>query len=275
MSADAASVKASPTRLALRLGGYAAALFIIFGPLSSLFIWSVAEQWYWPNLFPNKFGFLYWGKVLQGEMVGSLLLSFEIAVIVTAAVLILTVPLAYILVRWNIPAKVAIMVIFLLPQTFPQLPVFANTAVIMYRWDLAGTLTGVILIHMVTSLVYAVWTLVAVFKAIPLSMEEAAMNLSASRFKTFWSISLPLAMPGIFAASLLVFLQSLDEFTGTLMIGSPYVITLPVYMYNSAMGYELQVSSITGLLLMSPGLLILILMERYLKSEYLSTFGRI
>jgi putative spermidine/putrescine transport system permease protein len=262
-------------RLARRIGLYAVALVAIFGPLSSLFIWSVAEKWFWPNLFPQKLGFLYWGKVLQGDMLNALILSFEIATLVTIAVLLLTVPLAYALVRWNMPAKVLIMILFLLPQTFPQLPVFANTAVLMYRWDLAGTLTGVVLIHMVGALVYALWTLVAVFKAIPVSMEEAAVNLSASRFRTFWDIALPLALPGIFAASLLVFLHSLDEFTGTLMVGAPYIMTLPVYMYTSAMGYELQVSSITGLLLMSPGLLILVLLERYMKSEYLSAFGRL
>jgi putative spermidine/putrescine transport system permease protein len=43
-------------------------------------------------------------------------------------------------------------------------------------------------------------------------------------------ISLPLAVPGIVASALLVFLASLDEFTGTLLIGAPFITIVPVYM---------------------------------------------
>ena len=41
------------------------------------------------------------------------------------------------------------------------------------------------------------------------------------------------------------------------------------------MGYELQVASISALMLMLPGIVLLVLLERYMKSEYLSMFGRI
>ena len=146
--------------------------------------------------------------------------------------------------------------------------------VLMYKYDLVGTVTGVILIHLVGALVFAVWTLVSVFKAIPVSLEEAAVNIGASKTRTFFAVTVPLALPGIIAASLLVFLYSLDEFTGSLLIGAPFVTTMPVYMYNAAMGYEMQISSITALLLTIPGVLLLIALERFLKAEYLSSFGR-
>jgi len=207
-------------------------------------------------------------------MVDSFFLSLYIALIVTGLTLILTVPMSYLLARFNIPAKAIILTLFLLPQAFPQLPVFTNAMVLLYRWDLVGTVTGVILIHLVGTLVFAVWTLVAVFKSIPVSLEEAAINVGASRIKVFFSITLPNAIPGLIAASLLVFLYSLDEFTGSLLIGAPFVTTMPIYMYNSAMGYEMQVSSITALLLMLPGIVLLFFLEKYLKSQYLATFGR-
>lgn len=207
-------------------------------------------------------------------MIDSLYLSFKIGIIVTFLALILSVPLSYFLARFNIPAKAIILILFLLPQAFPQLPVFSNTMVLMYKYDLVGTVTGVILIHLVGALVFAVWTLVSVFKAIPVSLEEAAVNIGASKTRTFFAVTVPLALPGIIAASLLVFLYSLDEFTGSLLIGAPFVTTMPVYMYNAAMGYEMQISSITALLLTIPGVLLLIALERFLKAEYLSSFGR-
>ena len=88
-------------------------------------------------------------------------------------------------------------------------------------------------------------------------------------------MSLPLAVPGIVASGILVFLYSLDEFTGTLLIGSPFVKTLPVQMYLSSMGYEMQIASVTSLIISIPGVLFLILFQRFLKAEYLSSFGRI
>ncbi|WP_156273032.1 ABC transporter permease [Neomoorella glycerini] len=258
-----------------RVAGLALAFFIIFGPLSGLIIWSVAERWYWPAALPQKAGWFYWQRVLGGDVWQNFLLGVEIALLVTALGLLLTVPLAYVLARFKMPMKPVILMLFLLPQAFPQLPVFANTAVLLYRWNLAGKVSGVVLIHLVGALVYALWTLVAVYQSIPPELEEAARNLGASRIKTFFTVSLPLALPGIIAGGLLVFLYSLDEFTGTLLVGAPFVVTLPVLMYNTSMGYELQIASVTALLLMLPGLLMLLMMERFLKAEYLSAFGRI
>jgi putative spermidine/putrescine transport system permease protein len=262
-------------RQTLRMAGVVVAAGVIFAPLSSLVIWSFAEKWYWPHLFPQQVGLFYWSKVLQGDMLRALQAGFLIAAVVTVLTLVITVPLAYLLARTPIPFKPVILMIFLLPQAFPQLPVFVNSTTLLYRVNQGGKFWGVVLIHMVGALVFAVWTMTAVFKSIPESLEEAAVNLGASRLKSFFSVALPLATPGIIASTLLVFLYSLDEFTGTLLVGSPFILTLPVFMYRTSVGYELQVASISALLLMIPGIVLLVLLERYMKSEYLSMFGRI
>jgi putative spermidine/putrescine transport system permease protein len=262
-------------RRALRMAGTVAAAFVILAPLSSLVVWSFTQKWFWPHPFPQELGLFYWRKVLEGDLLRALQSGFLIAVVVTVLTLVSTVPLAYALARFPLPFKPIILLLFLLPQAFPQLPVFVNATTLLYRANLAARLPGVILIHVVGALVYAVWTMTAVFRSVPESLEEAAVNLGASRLKTFFSVTLPLATPGIIASTLLVFLYSLDEFTGTLLVGSPFVLTLPVYMYRTSVGYELQVASISALLLMIPGIVLLVLLERYLKAEYLSMFGRL
>ena len=262
-------------RATLRMAGTVLVAFVICAPLSSLLIWSFTRRWSWPHPFPQELGLFYWRKVLEGDLLRALQSGFLIAVVVTAATLVLTVPLAYLLARYPVPFKAAILLVFLLPHAFPQLPVFVNATTLLYRVNLAASFSGVVLIHMVGALVYAVWTMTAVFRSIPESLEEAAWNLGASRLKTFVTVALPLATPGLVASTLLVFLYSLDEFTGTLLVGSPFVLTLPVYMYRTSVGYELQVASIAALILMLPGLVLLVVLERYLKSEYLSMFGRL
>jgi putative spermidine/putrescine transport system permease protein len=262
-------------RLAGKLLLCALAFVIIFGPLSGLVIWSFAEKWYWPHLLPSQWGGMYWEKAFDGELLKSLVTGLQIALATTGAVAAISIPLAYALVRFKVPAKRLILVLFLLPQAFPSLPIFANLTTLFYQWNLAGKIAGVAILHIGGAFIYSIWTMVSVFQSIPPVLEEAARSMGASRLRVFAGISLPLAVPGVITSSLLVFLYSLDEFAGTLLIGAPFVKTLPVQMYIASMGYEMQTASVTSLIITAPGVLLLLCFERFMKSEYLSSFGRI
>jgi putative spermidine/putrescine transport system permease protein len=61
-----------------------------------------------------------------------------------------------------------------------------------------------------------------------------------------------------------------------LLVGAaPFVTTLPVYMYTASVGYELQIASVTAMVLMAPGAVLLLLLERFLRAEYLAFFGQV
>ncbi|HEV8309585.1 MAG TPA: ABC transporter permease subunit [Methylomirabilota bacterium] len=249
--------------------------FLVVGPLASLAVWSLAERWTYPSPWPQRVGLRYWSRMLGSDFLEPLRVGLVIAVIVTVLALAFALPLGYVLARLRFPGRTAILLAFLLPQAFPQLPVFASATREFYRWGLAGTVPGVVLVHLVGGLVFAVWTMTAVFRSIAPELEEAAQNLGASTTRTFLTVSLPLALPGLVASAVLVFLYSLDEFTGTLLVGSPFVTTLPVYMYTASVGYELQIASVTAIALMVPGAVLLLLLERFLKAEYLVFFGQV
>jgi putative spermidine/putrescine transport system permease protein len=263
------------TAAVARAAALAAVAFAVAGPLVSLAVWSVAERWTYPAAWPQRLGLRYWARVLGGDFLEPLRAGLVIAVLVTALALALAVPLGYALARLAFPGRGLVLLLFLLPQAFPQLPVFASATREFYRFGLAGTVTGVVLVHLVGALVFAVWTMTAVFRAIGRDLEEAAHDLGASATRTFLTVSLPLALPGVVASAVLVFLYSLDEFTGTLLVGAPFVTTLPVYMYTASVGYELQIASVTALVLMVPGAALLLLLERFLKAEYLALLGRL
>ncbi len=63
-------------------------------------------------------------------------------------------------------------------------------------------------------------------------------------------IVLPQAAPGLIAASIFVFLESLDEFTATFFVGAPDITTLPILLYTASMSGNYEVSSITALILL-------------------------
>lgn len=254
---------------------------LIFGPMMGLVLWSIALRWYWPNLLPQEIGADYWLQALGLQkslavgavsISGSLQTSLLLAVVVVLVVMVISTPVGYVLARYRIPWKGAILLLFLMPQAFPQQPVFVNLLLVFTKAGLAGTIQGVMLVHLMVCLVFAVWISSAAFKAIPPELEEAARSVGASGLRTFFRITLPLAMPGLLASAVFVFLTSLDEFTGTFFIGLPFVNTLPMLLYSSS-GFNLQFASVIAIVLLIPSILFMVIIERFLKAEYLGGIG--
>ena len=264
------------TRLLLQGAGIGAFAFFLLGPLANLILWSVAERWYTPYKLPVTYGMKFWEIVFRptGDAMSSLATSVGIALAVVVVTLIVSIPAGYALARLRLPFRAAIMLLFLLPQAFPSVSIYINVARIFYWVGLNGTLTGVVLIHAVHALVYSVWIASAAFASIDHDLEWAARNMGASALKTFTSITLPLAAPGLIAASIFVFLESLDEFTGTFFVGVPQVTTLPLLLYNASMGGNYQIASITALILLIPSIGFMLVIERFLSSDVLSRMGR-
>jgi putative spermidine/putrescine transport system permease protein len=92
--------------------------------------------------------------------------------------------------------------------------------------------------------------------------------------RTFVTITLPLAAPGIMASAIFVFLESLDEFTGTFFVGVPQVTTLPLLLYSASMGGNYQIASITALILLVPSVAFMMVIERFLRADVLSKVGQ-
>jgi putative spermidine/putrescine transport system permease protein len=250
--------------------------FILVGPLVNLALWSVAERWYAPFKLPVVYGLRYWEVVFRptGDAMPSLMTSVGIAVAVVVVALAVSIPAGYALARLKLPWRTAIMIAFLLPQAFPSVPIYINVARVFYGFGLTGTIPGVVLVHAGHALVYSVWITAAAFAAVDRDLELAARNIGASPMRTFWTVTLPLAAPGIMASAIFVFLESLDEFTGTFFVGVPQVTTLPLLLYNASMGGNYQIASITALILLVPSVAFMLVIERFLKADVLAKVGR-
>ena len=188
--------------------------------------------------------------------------------------LAVAIPAGYALARLKLPARTLILLVFLLPQAVPNLPVYVNIARVFYELRLNGTVTGVVLVHAAHGLVLAVWIASAAFAAVDASLEEAARNMGASAWRCWTTVTLPLALPGLIASAIFVFLESLDEFTGAFFVGAPQVSTLPLLLYNASMGGNYQIASITALILLVPSVLFMLFIERFLRADVLAKVGR-
>jgi ABC-type spermidine/putrescine transport system permease subunit II len=250
--------------------------FVIFGPLANLFLWAFAEKWYFPSKIPQEFGFSFWARVFspRGNALTSLWTSIGIALLTVVFSLAVAIPAGYALARVKMRWRALILFAFLLPQAIPNIPIYVNIARIFYEIGLNGTILGVVLVHAAHGLVLAVWIASAAFSAVDISLEEAARNMGASPWTCFRTVTLPLAAPGLIASAIFVFLESLDEFTGTYFVGVPDVTTLPLLMFNASMGGNYQIASITALLLLIPSIAFMLVVERFLKADVLAGVGR-
>ncbi|TCL71184.1 ABC transporter permease subunit [Rhizobium sp. BK251] len=250
--------------------------FFVFGPLANLLLWTVAEKWYFPHSLPLEYGFSSWARVFapRGGAVESLTNSIIVAVLTVVVSLLLAIPAGYALARLKLPLRGLILLAFLIPQAFPNLTVYVNIARIFYEIRLNGTIPGVVLVHVSHGLVYAVWIATAAFSAIDAELEQAARSMGAGALRAFLDVTLPLAMPGLMASAIFVFLESLDEFTGSYFVGAPDVNMLPLLLYTAGAGGNYQIASITALLLLIPSIGFMLVVERFLKADVLSRVGQ-
>ncbi|MXX89929.1 MAG: ABC transporter permease subunit [Boseongicola sp. SB0677_bin_26] len=263
-------LRAAPVALLLALLAFA-----VLGPITNMLIWSVAETWYFPAKLPQSYGFSFWERVFrpQGNAMVSLWNSVVIALFTVLASMVVAVPAGLALGRGRLPWRSFFLLLFLLPQAFPSIAVHMNIARIFYGLGLNGTYVGVVLVHTIQGLVFSVWIATAAFAAVNRELEEAAANMGASPFTVFRTVTLPLALPGLMASAIFVFLISLDEFTGTFFVGVPDITTLPLLLFTASMEGNYQIASITALILLIPSVGFMLFIERFLKSDVLAKIG--
>ncbi|MEP7285893.1 MAG: ABC transporter permease [Chloroflexota bacterium] len=94
------------------------------------------------------------------------------------------------------------------------------------------SLVTVIIGHVVFSMPFVAIVVRARLAGMPRSYEEAARDLGANEWQTFYRVTLPLLMPGIVAGALLAFTLSLDDYVVTSFTAGPGSTTLPLFVYG-------------------------------------------
>lgn len=136
-------------------------------------------------------------------------------------------------------------------------------------------LGGLTLVQTMGMFPIAFLTMVGVLNAIDSTLEDAAMDLSASRMKTFTSVTLPLAVPGILSAWLLVFTNSLADFANPLILSGDYrVLSVEAYLEVTGMN-RLGNGAALSLLLLLPTLTAFLVQRTWVsKKSYVTVTGK-
>ena len=240
------------------------ALFIL-GPLLWLGIHAFVTNWTYPNLRPDGWTMHWWTKVfddsaLQVAIKNSLIIS----PIVVLLSMLICLPAAYAAGRMSYMGRKTFLITMFAANSFPKIGLFAAIATLYYALNLIGTFTGVIIIQLLGTIIYMTWIPAAAFAAVPRNLEEAARDAGASKLRTFFTITLRLAMPGILVAVVMSFLASFDEAQGSYLVGAPQIFTMPTEMYSLVQNYPIQVAAVFSLLLAFPSVLLIGLARKHI-----------
>jgi spermidine/putrescine transport system permease protein len=216
-----------------------------FNNAESVSVWrGFTTQWY-TNIFTNAISAGTESARFSTElMLNSVRNSVIVGLIATVISTIIGTMVSLSLARGNFPGKKAVDAVLYLPVIIPEITQAVSLAVffrILFDFanrtqlfqDRVTTGLGTIVIgHVAFTISYVAIVVRARLADMNPRLEEAARDLGANEWRTFWRITFPLILPGVIAGALLAFTISLDDFVVTFFTSGIGTTTLPIFVYG-------------------------------------------
>jgi spermidine/putrescine transport system permease protein len=226
-------------------------------------------QWY-ENIFAGVLGGEE-SSFATGEMLSSLELSLIVGVLSTIVTVILGVMVSLSLERGKFRGKGALDGLLYVPVVIPDITM-GVALLIFFKviFDVLESLSGtryfpglftVIIAHITFHISFVVIVIRARLTDMNPRYEEAARDLGANEWRTFWRVTGPLLLPGIVAGALLSFTLSLDDFVVTFFVGGGTTTTLTVFVWGLVRrGISPEINAISTIMIVLSTVLILLSM---------------
>ena len=223
------------------------------------------------ELFPNQANLSNYQRIFSSEKyIGYFKNSFITAFGTVLLVLFISIPSGYAFSRYKFRSKNIILTSIMSVQIFPIVIILISLYTFYMKWDMLNTYRGLILADATFALPLAITLMKSFFDTVPVSLDESARIDGAGRFRTLFSVVLPLTLPGLVAVGIYTFLNSWDDFLMALVIMQDVKMkTLTVGLAQSFLGeyaYDygaLMAFSMAGSL---PIVVIFIFLQKYMIS---------
>ncbi|MBZ4688666.1 MAG: putative spermidine/putrescine transport system permease protein [Clostridia bacterium] len=218
---------------------------------------------------PGGFSLKWVENIFRVEMfVRTFKISLEVAVIGTMLALIVGIPAAYALSRYDFSGKRFLQGVFLSPVLVPGI-VFGfsllNFLIIKYQMPVY---TSLLIGHTVIIMPYIIRVISSALENFDYSIEEAALSLGAGKIKTFFIIVLPNIASGVIAAFILAFINSFNNVPVSIFLTGPGVSTLPIQMMSYVEYYFDPTIAALSVILMGMTIILMLIIEKTLGLNY-------
>ncbi|MCA1702295.1 MAG: carbohydrate ABC transporter permease [Actinobacteria bacterium] len=217
---------------------------------------------------PSEFTWSNYQQIFQLDLFTQALRnSIGIVLIATALSVVIGALAAYAIARLSFPGKKLLVGVSLLVLMFPQMSLISPLFEIERSVGLFDTWAGLILPYVAFSLPLAVYTLSAFFREIPWELEKAARMDGATPFQAFQNVIVPLAAPGVFTTTILVFIFCWNDFLFAVSLTSTEAsrtATVAIANFAGASQFDEPTGSIAAaaLLLTIPIILFVLFFQR-------------
>jgi ABC-type glycerol-3-phosphate transport system permease component len=219
-------------------------------------------------LLPREFHFENFIYVLgRTTFSRNLLNSFLVAIIVTLSCIIVSSLAGYAISRFKSRFMSMYSTLLLVLQMFPGVLLLIPLFVIYKSLGLIDNTWSVILSYTTMNLPFSIWMLKGFFDTIPFELEESAMIDGSSQFRAYYSIVLPISMPGISTVGIFTFINAWNEYMlASIFLRSDEVQTLTVGLEKFVLQYSSDWASLMAASTIAtiPTLIFLLFAQRYL-----------
>jgi putative spermidine/putrescine transport system permease protein len=188
-----------------------------------------------PSFPPEGYSLKWFGAILGNQsFVSGFLVSLQVGIPATLIGLALGIPASLSLARRHFPGRAALSQLLLLPLVVPGVVLGTSLYVFHIETEIAtglpvlGSIGGLIAGHALIVIPWTVRLVTASLAGFDRAIEEAALNLGAHPWTTFWRVTLPVIRPAIVAAALFGFAMSFGNLEMSLFLVGPGRTTLPI-----------------------------------------------
>ena len=256
-------------RNALRIYAGLAVLYMLI-PIGVIAVFSFAETPKDKINFAINDGFTleYWQHAFAIEELNhALRTSLELAALATVISTAIGTLMALALVRYDFFGRRASNLLIILPMATPEIVMGASLLSLFIFYSAPLGFTTLLIAHVMFCISFVVVVVRSRLIGFDRSLEEAARDLGATPVQTFRYVTLPLILPGVFAAALLAFALSIDDFVIS-NFNSGTTVTFPLYVFGVALrGIPVQVNAIATMLFMVTAVAILLVVWQQRRAE--------
>ncbi|HIH60559.1 MAG TPA: carbohydrate ABC transporter permease [Ferroplasma sp.] len=203
------------------------------------------------------------------SLIGPVIRSVIVAFTVGFLALVLATPAGYGLNKLAARFSNRIIMLLFVVNMMPAIVIAIPISVYFIRIGLYNNIFGIALAQELVVLPISVFIMLGGFRALPRDLENQAFIDGASMFSSFKNVIMPLIRVPLLISFLLAWMTSWDEFTYAVII-SPLNPTFPVSLYNYVSRGEPFIASSFALLVTIPVIAIVVILQKYLKGEYLT-----
>lgn len=189
--------------------------------------------------------------------------SVMVALITIVFSLLIGAPAGYALARFNFPGRDFLRLVIVSTRAFPIVILSIPIAVAYIQLDINDNVFSLALMHCALALPFTVLVTSSVFSGVPKDLEEAAETLGCSPLQAFFRVVLPLALPGLAAATLFTFVLSWNEVFASVILTTRNR-TLPALLLTQLDGSPINYRYAGGFFLLIPSMIFMLFIRKYL-----------